>query len=192
MNFSKEFLSQCNITINLIDTEEIEKIVDILLETKINKGRLFIIGSGGGAGNASHAVCDFRKICNIETYTPYDNVSELTARVNDEGWDSTIISWLMISNLKQNDCIFVLSVGGGNQEKNISTNIIKALEFAYIIGSKIIGIVGKDGGFTKKIGNAVLLIPTNEYITPITEGFQSLIHHLIVSHPKLKINKTVW
>ena len=157
-------------------------------------GRPRCAGSGGGAGHASHAVCDFRKICNIESYAPYDNISELTARVNDEGWENTIINWLKGSNLRKNDCIFVFSVGGGNYEKNISMNIVKAIDYADYIGVSVVGIVGKDGGFTKKIGKAVVLIPTinEKHITPLTEGFQAIIWHLIVSHPKLQINPTMW
>jgi D-sedoheptulose 7-phosphate isomerase len=194
MNFSELFLNESIEIIKSINKNDIEKIVDILLETKINKGRLFIIGSGGGAGHASHAVCDFRKICNIDAYTPYDNVSELTARVNDEGWETTIINNLKISNLNKNDTIFVFSVGGGDKDNNISENIVFALEYAKKIKTKIVGIVGRDGGYTKKIGDSVLVIPTinDNRITPHTEGFQSIIWHLIVSHPKLQINNTKW
>lgn len=194
INFSELFLNESIKIIKSIDKNDIEKIVDILLETKINKGRLFIIGSGGGAGHASHAVCDFRKICNIDAYAPYDNVSELTARVNDEGWETTIINNLKISNLNKNDTIFVFSVGGGDKDNNISENIVIALEYAKKIKTKIVGIVGRDGGYTKKIGDGVLVIPTINYdrITPHTEGFQSIIWHLIVSHPKLQINNTKW
>lgn len=194
MNFSELFLNESIEIIKSINKNDIEKIVDILLETKINKGRLFIIGSGGGAGHASHAVCDFRKICNIDAYAPYDNVSELTARVNDEGWETTIINNLKISNLNKNDTIFVFSVGGGDKDNNISENIVFALEYAKKIKTKIVGIVGRDGGYTKKIGDGVLVIPTinDNRITPHTEGFQSIIWHLIVSHPKLQINNTKW
>ena len=194
MNFSEQFLEECIKVIDLIEIEQIENIVDILVETRRNKGRLFLIGSGGGAGHSSHAVCDFRKICNIEAYAPYDNISELTARVNDEGWDTTLINWLKGSNINKNDCIFVFSVGGGNYEKIISMNIVKALEYSHKIGSKIVGVVGKDGGYTKEIGDAVVLIPTIniDHITPLTEGFQAVIWHLLVSHPKLQINLTTW
>jgi len=194
INFSDLFLNESIEIIKSINKNDIEEIVDILLETKINKGRLFIIGSGGGAGHASHAVCDFRKICNIDAYAPYDNVSELTARVNDEGWETTIINNLKISNLNKNDTIFVFSVGGGDKDNNISENIVMALEYAKKLKTKIIGIVGRDGGYTKKLGDCVLVIPTvnNDRITPHTEGFQSIIWHLIVSHPKLQINNTKW
>ena len=194
MSFSKEFLENCILIINNIDYIEIEKVVNILSETRKKKGRLFLIGSGGGAGHSSHAVCDFRKICNIEAYAPYDNISELTARVNDEGYDTSIINWLKVSNLKNKDCLFIFSVGGGNEEKNISMNIVKAIEYSNKIGSNIVGIVGRDGGYTKKFGDAVVVVPTvnDKYITPLTEGFQSIIWHLIVSHPTLQINPTKW
>ena len=193
MNFSTDFLNKCKTVIDQIDTEEIEKIVNVLFETRNNKGRLFIIGSGGGAGHASHAVCDFRKLCNIESYAPYDNISELTARTNDEGWETSILNWLLVSKIKKEDCLFVLSVGGGNIENKISMNIVNSLRYANEIGTKIVGVVGKDGGYTKKVGT-VIVIPTidEDYITPITEGFQAIIWHLLVSHPKLKINQTIW
>ena len=194
MTFTKEFIKECNIVLEKINQNDIEKVAETLAEIREQNGRLFIIGSGGGAGHASHAVCDFRKLCNIESYAPYDNVSELTARVNDEGWDVTILNWLKVSRLKNNDGILVFSVGGGNAEKNISSNIVKALQHAKEIGARITGIVGKDGGFTKDSGDAVVVIPTVNiaHITPITEGFQALIWHLLVSHPKLQVNPTKW
>ncbi len=194
MMFSNEFIKECIEALEKLNPNDIEKVVDVLAEIREKKGRLFIIGSGGGAGHASHAVCDFRKLCNIEAYAPYDNVSELTARVNDEGWDVTIRNWLKVSNLKKEDGILVFSVGGGNAEKNISGNIVKALQFAQEIGSKITGIVGKDGGFTKESGDAVVVVPTinADHITPITESFQALVWHLFVSHPKLQLNPTKW
>lgn len=194
MNFIKDFLNNCIEVIEEINTDDIEKIVDVLVDVRLNRGRVFVIGSGGGAGNASHAVCDFRKICGIESYAPYDNISELTARVNDDGWENTITEYLKVSNFKKEDCLFIFSVGGGNKEAKISENIVKALELAVERGSKIVGIVGKDGGMTKYLEDVVLVIPTvnKNHITPITEGFQALIWHLIVSHPKLKLNKTTW
>ena len=194
MNFSNEFINECVLVLERLNQNDIESVVDVLAEIRDNKGRLFIIGSGGGAGHASHAVCDFRKVCNIEAYAPYDNVSELTARVNDEGWDVTIMNWLKVSQLKKEDGILVFSVGGGNAEKSISNNIVKALQLAQEVGAKITGIVGKDGGFTKQSGNAVVVVPTvnTEHITPITESFQALIWHLFVSHPKLQMNQTKW
>lgn len=194
MNFSENFINECQKVLAQIDTGIIEKMAYILYETRMKNGRLFLIGSGGGAGHSSHAVCDFRKLCNIESYSPYDNVSELTARVNDDGWDTTIVNWLKVSRLTENDCIFVFSVGGGNIEKKVSMNIVNTLNYAKVTGCKIIGVVGKDGGYTKTIGDSVLVIPTtnSEFVTPITEGFQSIIWHLIVSHTILQVNKTVW
>ncbi len=194
MNFSEQFLSESAEVINKIDAEQIEKIAKVLSEVRQENGRVFFIGSGGGAGHASHAVCDFRKLCNIEAYAPYDNVSELTARVNDEGWDVTIINWLKVSRFNSRDCAFVFSVGGGSEEKNISLNLVNVVRHAKNIGAKVVGIVGKDGGYTKKSGDAVVVIPTicNERITPHTEGFQAVIWHLLVSHPKLQQNPTKW
>jgi len=180
--------------IEKLDSDEIEKVADCLKEVRDSGGRLFIIGSGGGSGHASHAVCDFRKLCNFEAYAPYDNISELTARVNDEGWDVTILNWLKVSRFNSKDGVLVISVGGGNEEKNISANIVQVVKYAKEIGAKIMGIVGKDGGYTKKMGDAVVLIPTisDKRITPHTEGFQAVIWHLLVSHPKLQINSTKW
>jgi D-sedoheptulose 7-phosphate isomerase len=194
MAFTETFLHECEAVIKKIDSTIIENMVELLAETRDNRGRLYIIGSGGGSGHASHAVCDFRKLCNFEAYAPYDNVSELTARVNDEGWDVSIINWLKVSCLKMGDCIFVFSVGGGNYEKNISPNIVKVVHYAKELGVKVVGIVGKDGGYTKKMGDAVLVIPTinSDHITPLTEGFQAVIWHLLVSHPKLQRNPTKW
>jgi D-sedoheptulose 7-phosphate isomerase len=194
MSFSSEFLKECIEVIEQINSDDIEKVVEILSVVQKSNGRLFIVGSGGGAGNASHAVCDFRKICGIEAYAPYDNISELTARVNDQGWESTITEYLKVSNFNQKDCLFVFSVGGGSKESKISENIVKALELAVERGAKIVGIVGKDGGLTKDLEDAVIVIPTinKQHITPITEGFQAMIWHLLVSHPKLKLNKTTW
>lgn len=194
MGFSLQFLNECIEVINKINITDIENAVDVLSETKVKKGRLFLIGSGGGAGHSSHAVCDFRKICNIEAYAPYDNISELTARVNDDGWDGTIVNWLKVSNLSANDCLLVFSVGGGNYEKNISTNLVQAITYAKSNDAKVVGIVGKDGGYTKKTGDAVVIIPVinPNHITAITEGFQAIIWHLLVSHPKLQVNPTKW
>jgi D-sedoheptulose 7-phosphate isomerase len=194
MGFSLKFLNECIEVISKINITDIENAVDILSETRVKKGRLFLIGSGGGAGHSSHAVCDFRKICNIEAYAPYDNISELTARVNDDGWDGTIVNWLKVSNLNANDCLLVFSVGGGNYEKNISTNLVQAITYAKSNDAKVVGIVGKDGGYTKKNGDAVVIIPVinPDHITAITEGFQAIIWHLFVSHPKLQVNPTKW
>ncbi len=153
-----------------------------------------MIGSGGGAGHASHAACDFRKLCNIEAYAPYDNVSELTARVNDEGWDVTIINWLKVSRFSAKDCLFVFSVGGGSERANISMNLVNAVKYAKQIGAGVCGIVGKDGGYTRHAGDAVIVLPVvqNDLVTPLTEGFQAVVWHLIVSHPSLQIHTAKW
>lgn len=194
MTFSREFLNQSIDVINNMDTDEIERMAETLSSVRDGGGRLFIVGSGGGAGHASHAVCDFRKLCNIEAYAPYDNVSELTARVNDEGWDVSILNWLKVSRFGSRDCVLVFSVGGGNEKKNISSNLVRVAKYAKEVGAKVIGVVGKDGGYTKKIGDAVVVIPTvnSAHITPLTEGFQALVWHLLVSHPKLQVNPTKW
>ena len=194
MSFSLKFLQESSEIISKLNTDDIEKMADVLRETREQGGRLFFVGSGGGAGHASHAVCDFRKLGNFEAYAPYDNVSELTARVNDEGWDVTIINWLKVSRFNSKDCVFVFSVGGGNLEKNISANLVKVVQEAKRIGAKVVGVVGKDGGYTKQAGDAVLVIPTisNDRITPHAEGFQAVIWHLLISHPKLQVNPTKW
>jgi D-sedoheptulose 7-phosphate isomerase len=194
MDFSKTFLNETKQIIDQLDFRSIEQMAQVISEVRENDGRLFIIGSGGGAGHASHSVCDFRKLCNIEAYAPYDNISELTARVNDEGWDTTIVNWLMISHFKSNDALLVFSVGGGNKEKNISANLVYAIDYAKEQCGKVTGIVGRDGGHTKKVGDAVVVIPTvsNDKITPHTEGFQAIVWHLLVSHPLLQTNPTKW
>ena len=194
MDFNREFLNECKSLIEKLDIEEIEKVVDVLKEVRNAGGRLFIVGSGGGAGHASHAVCDFRKLCNFEAYAPYDNISELTARVNDEGWDVTILNWLKVSRFNERDCVFVFSVGGGSEEKNISTNLVNVVRYAKDKHAKVVGIVGKDGGYTKKVGEAVVVLPVinQSHITPLTEGFQAVIWHLLVSHPKLQVSPTKW
>ncbi|MEW6702607.1 MAG: SIS domain-containing protein [Bacteroidota bacterium] len=194
MNFSEQFLNESVEVINKIDAEQIESIAEVLSRVRKENGRVFFIGSGGGAGHASHAVCDFRKLCNIEAYAPYDNVSELTARVNDEGWDVTILNWLKVSRFNEKDCVFVFSVGGGSEEKNISTNLVNVVRYAKEKRAKIVGVVGRDGGYTKKVGDAVVVIPVinSSHITPLTEGFQAVVWHLLVSHPELQINPTKW
>ena len=193
-DYIDKYLSEVTAITKLIDKAAVENMVAIILEVRRNSGRLFMLGVGGSAGNASHAVNDFRKIAGIESYAPTDNVSELTARVNDEGWDSTFVNWLRGSRLSSNDCIFVFSVGGGNAEKNISNNLVLALKYAKEIGSKIIGIVGRDGGYTAKVADASVIIPVvnSEFVTPHTEAFQAVIWHMIVSHPLLKANETKW
>jgi D-sedoheptulose 7-phosphate isomerase len=194
MTFSEEFIDESITLMKKLDHSEIENIAATLASVREKGGRLFVIGSGGGAGHASHAVCDFRKLCNIEAYAPYDNVSELTARVNDEGWDVSILNWLKVSRFGSRDCVLVFSVGGGSEEKNISSNLVRVVKYAKEIGAKVVGLVGKDGGYTKKVGDAVVVIPTvnSAHITPLTEGFQAVLWHLLVSHPKLQVNATKW
>ncbi len=194
MSFSSEYINECIKICNLIDSDEIESIASLIDSIRENKGRIFFLGVGGGAGHASHAVNDFRKICGIESYAPTDNVSELTARVNDDGWDTCYKNWLIGSNLSNKDMIFVFSVGGGNLEKNISVNILKSLQLGKTIGSKICGVVGRDGGFTKEVADACIVVPTvnDKNITPHTEAFQAVIWHLLVAHPKLLANEMKW
>ena len=194
MNYIKEHLEESKEIIDLLDPAAIEKMIRLLTELRRENGRLFLLGVGGGAGIASHAVNDFRKIAGIESYSPADNVSELTARVNDEGWETVFREWLKGSRLRKEDGIFVFSVGGGNAERNISANIVEALKYAQEIGAKIVGVVGRDGGYTAKVADACVVIPTvnPESITPHTEAFQSVLLHLIVSHPEMKATEMKW
>ena len=177
-----------------IDQQQVQGIIDVLVETRNQNGRLFILGVGGGAGNATHAVNDFRKIADIESYAPTDNVSELTARVNDDGWETSFSRWLQGSHLRKGDALLVFSVGGGNLEKNVSANIVRALELARKVGAKITGIVGRDGGYTAKVADAAVVIPTisDDTVTPHVESFQAVVWHLIVSDPRLKANEMKW
>ena len=174
--------------------ENFSQVMTLLDKIKVSKGRIFFLGVGGSAGNASHAVNDFRKITEIECYAPTDNVSELTARINDEGWDTSITEWLKISNLNKKDLLFIFSVGGGNLKKNVSINLVNAIKYGKKVKSKITGIIGRDGGFTKKNSNTCILVPTvdKKLITPSAESMQAVIWHLIVSHPKLLKNTTKW
>jgi len=194
MNYSKTHLGEAKAILEKIDTEPVERMAELLAETKTKGGRLFFLGVGGSAANCSHAVNDFRKIAGIESYAPTDNVSELTARTNDEGWATIFVEWLKTSRLGKNDAVFVMSVGGGSLEKNISPNLISALQHAKAVGAKILGILGRDGGYTAKVADACCIIPTvnPETITPHSEAFQAVIWHLLVSHPKLKANATKW
>jgi D-sedoheptulose 7-phosphate isomerase len=194
MNYIDKYLDEAHKIIDSLDKNAINKMIDLLDTVRENNGRLFILGVGGGAGHASHAVNDFRKICGIEAYTPTDNVSELTARVNDDGWESAYVNWLTISNLNKNDMIFVFSVGGGNTEKNISLNIVKSLQLAKEVGAKVCGVVGRDGGYTAQVADACVIIPSfnSATVTPQTEGFQAVVWHLIVSHPKLQKFEMKW
>lgn len=194
MIYTQKYLDEAiKILVNL-DVETIEKMADLLVTIKQDGGRIFFLGVGGSAGNCSHAVNDFRKIIGIESYAPTDNVSELTARTNDDGWASVFVEWLKISRLTSKDLVFVLSVGGGNLEKNISPNLVLALQYAREIGTKITGIIGRDGGFTAQVAEVAVIVPiiNNETITPHSEAFQAVIWHLLVSHPKLKVNQTKW
>lgn len=194
MSFSSDFIKKTSAVLAGLDTNEIEKAARLLSNLRETEGRLFVVGSGGGAGHASHATSDFRKLCNIEAYAPYDNVPELTARVNDDGWDSTLVNWLKVSRMSSRDCLLLFSVGGGNREKNISANLVNAVSFAQEIGATIIGIVGKDGGATGKSATVTILIPEidEQLVTPLTEGVQSAIWHLLVSHPVLQANEAKW
>jgi D-sedoheptulose 7-phosphate isomerase len=187
-------LNECVKIIELLDDSIIEKMADVIDQVRTNGGRLFFLGVGGSAGNASHCVNDFRKIVGIESYAPTDNVSELTARTNDEGWDTIFAEWLKLSKLNSKDAIFILSVGGGNIEKNVSPNLVKALMLAKEVNAKILGIVGRDGGYTAKVADVAVIIPVvnNDAITPHSEAFQAVVWHLLVSHPKLKAKQTKW
>ena len=193
-DFINKYIANSKAILDQLDVDQISKMVSMLKETREKEGRLFILGVGGGAGHASHAVNDFRKICGIEAYSPSDNVSELTARVNDDGWDTSYVNWLMGSRLKKNDSLLVFSVGGGNLEKSVSVNIVKSLQYAKEKGSKVCGIVGRDGGYTAEIADACVIVPPidSENITPHTEGFQALVWHLLVSHPDLKKFEMKW
>lgn len=194
MDFINQYLGDVSIISTKLDKAEIQKMIFLLKNVRKEKGRIFFVGAGGGAGNASHAVNDFRKICGIESYTPTDNVSELTARVNDDGWETSYLNWLKVSNLSSNDMIFVFSVGGGNLEKNISANIVRSLEYAKEVGAKTCGIVGRDGGYTAKVSDACVIIPpiNSSTVTPHTESFQAVIWHLLVSHPSLQKFEMKW
>ena len=194
MIYTKKHLNETSSIIKNLNIKIIEKIVNLIVKIKSGGGRIFFLGVGGSAGNCSHAVNDFRKIIGIECYAPTDNVSELTARTNDEGWSTVFLEWLKISKLSDNDMLFIFSVGGGNLKKKVSTNLVEALKYGKHIGSKIVGIVGRDGGYTAKVSDACLIIPTvnPKTITPHSEAFQSIIWHLLVSHPKLKSKQTKW
>jgi D-sedoheptulose 7-phosphate isomerase len=194
MSHAAQFLSEAKLVIDGLDVEAIEKMATHLEHVRSRGGRLFILGVGGSAANASHAVNDFRKIAQIEAYAPTDNVSELTARTNDDGWPTIFVEWLRISRLKSEDLIFVLSVGGGTLEKNVSPNLVLALQYAQEVGTPVIGVVGKDGGYTAKVAAACAIVPTinPEHITPHSEAFQAVVWHLLVSHPKLKARQTKW
>ena len=194
MTFSEEFLKEVQEIAQQLDIAALERMAEILAATREQQGRLFILGVGGSAANASHAVNDFRKIVGIEAYAPADNVSELTARTNDEGWGTVFEAWLKVSHLSSKDCILVLSVGGGNLANNVSPNIVCALRLAQTRGAAILGIVGRDGGYTATVASACIIIPTVNpiHITPHSEAFQAIVWHLLVSHPRLKAAETRW
>src|SRR6201987_4477235 len=194
MSFASAHLQEVKAIIDCLDVEVIERMAKLLAQARENRGRLFFLGVGGSAGNCSHAVNDFRKIVGIEAYTPTDNVSELTARTNDEGWETVFVEWLKTSRLKASEALFVFSFGGGNLEKNVSPNLVRALQYAKEIGARVLGVVGRDGGYTAKVGDAVSIVPTvnPDAVTPHSEAFQEVIWHLLVTHPLLKIRQTKW
>ncbi len=194
MTFTEQFFADATSALAKIDSGSVERMVELLSGLREEAGRLFFLGVGGSAANCSHAVNDFRKIAGIEAYAPTDNVSELTARTNDEGWATVFSEWLKVSRLSSKDCLFILSVGGGSVEKNISPNLVAALQLAKSRGAKVVGIVGRDGGYTAKVADACVIVPTvnPETVTPHAEAFQAVIWHLIVSHPRLKAHETKW
>ena len=194
MSYAQQHLQEASRIIAEIDVDAVEAMAALLAEVREQGGRLFFLGVGGSAGNCSHAVNDFRKIVGIESYAPTDNVSELTARTNDEGWDTVFVEWLKTSRLGDKDAVFVFSVGGGNLEKNVSPNLVRALQHARDVGARITGVVGRDGGFTATVADACVIVPTvnPETVTPHSEAFQAVIWHLLVSHPALKTYNTKW
>src|SRR5437016_7514768 len=194
MKFIQQYLEETQRVTAQLNPGAIEKMVDELARVRERGGRLFILGVGGSAANASHAVNDFRKIAGLECYTPTDNVSELTARTNDEGWSTVFAEWLKGSRLNAKDALLIFSVGGGNVEKNVSPNLVTAIQLAREVGASILGIVGRDGGYTARQATACVIIPTvnPEHVTPHAEAFQAVVWHLFVSHPKLKVNRTKW
>lgn len=194
MNFSRQFLTEAREIIAQLDDGAIERVVQLLASTRDAGGRLFLLGVGGSAANASHAVNDFRKIAGMEAYAPTDNVAELTARINDEGWSSVFAGWLQVSRLNSKDAVLVFSVGGGSAEKNVSANLVAALQFARAAGAKIAGVVGRDGGYTAQVADACVIVPTVNpmHVTPHAEAFQAIVWHLIVSHPAIKRAETKW
>lgn len=194
MSFTQQYLQETQQVVAGLNADAIERSVDELAKVRERGGRLFILGVGGSAANASHAVNDFRKICGFEAYAPTDNVSELTARTNDEGWATVLAEWLKGSRLGAKDGLLVFSVGGGNLEKNVSPNLVTAIQLARSVGAAVIGIVGRDGGYTAKEATACVIVPTvnPEHVTPHSEAFQAVVWHLFVSHPKLKVNRTKW
>jgi D-sedoheptulose 7-phosphate isomerase len=194
MEYTEKYLHQVGEIARDVDRGQIDRMIELLCDLRASGGRLFVLGVGGGAGHAGHAVNDFRKIAGIEAYAPTDNVSELTARVNDDGWESCYANWLKVSRLGISDMLFVFSVGGGNVERNVSVNIVKSLMLARRVGAKVVGVVGRDGGYTARVADACVVIPTitEDTVTAHAESFQAVIWHLIVSHPRLRTNEMKW
>jgi D-sedoheptulose 7-phosphate isomerase len=194
MTYTQHHLQETAAILQKLDVAAIEKIAALLAEIRASSGRVFFLGVGGSAANCSHAVNDFRKLAGIECYAPTDNVSELTARINDDGWESTFVEWLKVSRLDRKDAVFILSVGGGNVEKNISPNLVAAVRHAKAVGARVMGILGRDGGHTAQVADASVIVPTvnPETVTPHSEAFQAVIWHLLVSHPLLKMNQAKW
>lgn len=194
MTYTEQYLNEAGEILKQLDSAAVERMVDLLVTVRDQGGRLFILGVGGGAGHASHAVCDFRKIGGIEAYTPSDNVSELTARINDDGWETAYANWLHGSHINARDLVLVFSVGGGDAQRNISANLVRALQCAKQVGARVCGVVGRDGGFTAQVADACVLIrvANSQTVTPHTEAFQALVWHLLVSHPRLKAAEMKW
>lgn len=194
MDFTRAYFDAARQVIDQLDQQKVDEIIKLLARTRAEGGRLFVLGVGGGAANASHAVNDFRKLAGMEAYAPTDNVSELTARVNDDGWETVFVEWLRGSRLRKEDMIFVFSVGGGSLEKNISANLVRALQYAKEVGARIGGVVGRDGGYTAQVADACVVVPpvNTEMVTPLSEAFQAVVWHLIVSHPNLKVQEGKW
>jgi D-sedoheptulose 7-phosphate isomerase len=194
MKYIRQYLEEVDVVLKHLEVGAIDQLIQHLAELRNRGGRLFLLGVGGGAANASHAVNDFRKLAGIEAYSPTDNVSELTARVNDQGWNCVFVEWLKVSRLSPDDLVFVLSVGGGNASANVSPNLVCALDYAREVGTPIVGIVGRDGGYTAQMADACIIVPTVNLtdVTPLTESFQAVIWHLLVSHPRLKTMPTKW
>ncbi|HZE73098.1 MAG TPA: SIS domain-containing protein [Pyrinomonadaceae bacterium] len=194
LNYSAQYLREAAEILNRMDLRAIERTVELLVQLRDRSGRLFFLGVGGGAGNASHAVNDFRKIAGIEAYTPTDNVSELTARINDDGWETSFANWLRGSRLSAADMVFVFSVGGGDLQRNISVNLVRALQHAKEVGAKVCGVVGRDGGYTSQVADECILVPVvnDATVTAHTESFQAVVWHLLVSHPRLRFTEMKW
>ena len=192
--FTEQFLGDTRAVLGGLDHRQVEAVVDVVVATRERGGRLFLCGSGGGAGHASHAASDFRKLCDLESYSVTDNVSELTARINDDGWDSSYANWLRASRLRTDDCLFVFSVGGGDVERRVSVNLVEAMQLAHEHGASLVGVAGRDGGALAQLADACIVIPTVDLglVTPQTEGLQAVMWHLIVSHPKLAASAAKW